>query len=250
MQNKKMADMTWPQIEKAFEENHLVVIPLGAACKEHGYHLPMNTDLIMAEKLADIIANKYQPVLIAPPIIDSYFPVFIEYPGSLSLSLETATALIVQRCQLWYQQGAKKFYVINNGISTNAPLKSAKELLAQTCQDIQFDYLDLTPLHEDPRIMNIMQQKSGTHADEIETSMMMIVAPHVVALEKAVPEDRPKKPGVLTRNAKAKNLTVSASGAFGDPTLATKEKGEICLHVLLEMIEKDLAQFNFMRFKC
>ncbi|MBS0286926.1 MAG: creatininase family protein [Proteobacteria bacterium] len=234
MQNKKMSAMTWPQIEKAFQENYLVVIPLGAACKEHGYHLPMNTDLIMAEKLADYVMSKYHQVLIAPPIIDSYFPVFIEYPGSLSLTLETATEVIVQRCQLWYQQGAKKFYVINNGISTNTPLKAAKMMLEKTCQDIQFHYLDLTPLHDDPRVVSIMEQKMGTHADEIETSMMMVVAPEVVQLEKAVPEE-------------SRNFSVSQSGAFGNPTLATKEKGEIGLAVLHEMIEKDLAVFKLER---
>lgn len=242
--SNKMVNMTWPEIERAFHDNWLVVIPLGAACKEHGYHLPMNTDLIMAEKLADAIQSQFQEVLIAPPITDSYFPVFVEYPGSLTLSLNTATALIVERCQIWYQQGAKRFYVVNNGVSTNMPLAAAKEILEKECPNIEFQYLDLTPLHKDPRIQSLLRQKVGTHADELETAMMMVVAPEVVHLEKAIPEDTQKRPGALTRNIHSIDQTISVSGAWGDPTLATREKGEMGMRVLLEMIEKQLHEMG------
>src|SRR5579872_1358092 len=156
MHQRKMVALTWPEIEQAFQDNYLVVIPLGAACKEHGYHLPMNTDLIMAEKLAEHVQQHYSNVLIAPPIIDSYFPSFEEYPGSLSLSLQTATELIVQRCLLWYKQGARKFYVINNGVSTNRPLAAAKSLL-EKYPELLFHYLDLSPLHSDPRVQKVLQ---------------------------------------------------------------------------------------------
>jgi len=246
-ETKRMAELTWPEIDKAFQKNWLVVIPLGAACKEHGYHLPMNTDLIMAEKLADYVQDNYQNVLIAPPITDSFFPVFEEYPGSSTLSLETATDVIVQRCKVWYKQGAKKFYIINNGVSTNTPLAAAKSILEKDCTGIIYQYLDLTPLHDDPRVKEMLQQKFGTHADELETSMMMFVAPNVVHLEKAIPEDTPKKPGSLTRDVHSSNKTISISGAWGDPTLATKEKGEIGMMVLQEMIDKQLHSLGVQK---
>lgn len=242
--NKRMAELTWPEIENAFQENWLIVIPLGAACKEHGYHLPMNTDLIFAEKLADYIQENYEHVLVAPPITDNYYPAFVEYPGSSTLSLETATDLIVQRCLVWYKQGAKKFYIINNGVSTNEPLKAAKKILDKMCPDMMFQYLDLTLKNDDPRLNKILKQKFGTHADELETSMMMFVAPHVVDLEKAVSEDREKKPGPLTRNVNSPDKTISVSGAWGDPTLATREKGEIGVRILHEMIDNQLQNFG------
>ena len=40
----KMAETTWPEIEQAFNNNWPIILPLGAGCKEHGHHLPMNTD--------------------------------------------------------------------------------------------------------------------------------------------------------------------------------------------------------------
>ncbi|MBS0288884.1 MAG: creatininase family protein [Proteobacteria bacterium] len=248
MQNKKMAELTWPEIEFAFKKNWIVVIPLGAVCKEHGYHLPMNTDLILAEKLADHVQANYQNILIAPSITESYFPSFTQYPGSCSLTLNTATNLIVQRCALWYQQGAKRFYVINNGVSTNQPLKLAKATLEKSYLNLQLEYLDLASLHEDPRIKSILKQKRGTHADELETSIMMHIAPHLVQLEKAIPEANLNKPGPLTRDVNATDKTISISGVWGDPTLACKEKGEIGLMILQELIDSQLHSMGAQNF--
>lgn len=242
--NKKMTELSWPEIEAAFQSNCTIIIPLGAACKEHGYHLPMNTDLLMANALADYVSKNYEDVLIAPPITDNYFPAFEEYPGSASLTLETATNLIVERCKVWYKQGAKKFYIINNGVSTNKPLAAAKTILEQDCPQILFDYLDLTLYREDQRIKNILMQKSGTHADELETSMMLLVAPHVVDLKKAIPADTMEKLGPLTRDPHATDKTISVSGTWGDPTLATKEKGIIGFQVLCEIIDQQLQKLT------
>src|ERR1700733_15160891 len=101
----KMAETTWLNIKKSFDKKWLVVIPLGAGCKEHGLHLPMNTDLIIAEYFSDFILNNFK-VLVAPTIQDSYFPAFKDYPGSSSLSLNTSRDYIVEKCRGWAEQGA------------------------------------------------------------------------------------------------------------------------------------------------
>lgn len=235
----KMMEVCWLDIEYAFKEGWLVVIPLGASCKEHGYHLPMNTDLIIANKMADFIFETYKEIIIAPPITDSYFPAFVEYPGSSTLSLDTARDMIVQKCQLWHNQGANKFYVLNIGISTNAPLSQARVLLKEN-SNIIFEYLDLLEMHQDPRLTKITEQKVGTHADELETSMMLYLAPEAVHLEKAIPEVAIKK-GPLTRDPLSKDKTISISGAWGDPTLATIEKGKLVVSLLEDFIDKQLS---------
>jgi creatinine amidohydrolase len=237
----KMAEVTWKEIELAFKKNWPVIIPLGAGCKEHGLHLPMNTDSIQAEYFANIIAEE-ENILVAPTIQDSYFPAFEKYAGSSSLSVETSSQYIVEKCRCWAKQGAKSFYILNMGISTNNPLKIAKEILAK--ENIKMGYLNLSTLYEDERIKNVMQQKIGTHADEIETSMMMCIKPEVVHLENAQPEEIPDK-GDLTpdKNADPDKFTISPTGAWGNPTLATIEKGKIAIEVINEMIKKDIASF-------
>lgn len=244
MGSLKMVSSTWIEIEKAFQEDWLVIIPLGSNCKEHGHHLPMNTDFILAENFAQYVYETNRNVIIAPTLTDSYFPAFVEYPGSLSLTVEVAREVIMQRCRIWHQQGANRFYVLNMGISTNVPLKQAKEIFSAENPAIQFDYLDLSPLHQDPRLIKICQQQYGTHADEIETSMMLNFAPEVVNLTKAKSEDSPKKPGPLTRDLTATDKTISVTGAWGNPTLATLEKGQIAISIIQEMIDQQLSIFQ------
>src|SRR5262245_15068978 len=107
-----MAEVTWVDIKEAFNKSWPVVIPLGAACKEHGLHLPMNTDFLQAEYLANYVVENYE-VLRAPTITDSYYPSFKAYAGSSSLSCELSCDCLVQLCEGWHEQGALGFYVLN-----------------------------------------------------------------------------------------------------------------------------------------
>ena len=231
----KIAEVTWVEVAKAFKNNWPVVIPLGAACKEHGFHLPMNTDFLQAEYLANDIVENYE-VVVAPTISYSHYPAFVAYAGSSSLSREITCESLVQICNDWHKQGAQKFYVLNTGISTNKPLQDAKEQLNSS--GIVFEYLNLSSLYKDKRILDITQQKVGTHADEIETSIM----------EKAQPEENGGV-GPLTPDSSAdpEKYTFSYSGAWGNPTLATKEKGKIAIDIIKDMIDtglKPLLEIN------
>jgi creatinine amidohydrolase len=132
-----------------------------------------------------IKGEKYEAI-VAPTIPYSYYPAFVAYAGSSSLSREITCESLVQICNDWHKQGAQKFYVLNTGISTNKPLQDAKEQLNKS--GIVFEYLDLSSLYKDKRILDITQQKMGTHADEIETSIMLHIHPEVVHMEKAQPE--------------------------------------------------------------
>ena len=89
--------LTWIEAEKAFKKYNLVVIPLGARTKEHGPHLPLNNDWIMAEYLTRRIAEQV-PAIILPTLQYGYYPSFLEYPGSVSLSLETSKNMIKEIC--------------------------------------------------------------------------------------------------------------------------------------------------------
>lgn len=244
MSGLKMAEITWPQIEEAFKKGWPVILPVGAACKEHGHHLPMNTDFLIAEYFAQWIMENY-PVLIAPTVPYSFFPAFEEYPGSTSVSNITARNSIIETVEAWAKQmeqcnkkNAKKFYVLNTGVSTNKPLQAAQDQLKNN--NIILDYLDFTLLYHHPDIMKITEQEVGSHADEIETSIMLYIKSEVVDMKKAKPELYPDKPGPLTRDLQSTDKTISVTGAWGDPTKATREKGEIAVNILKEMIKTQL----------
>src|SRR5262249_53686760 len=81
----------------------------------------------------------------------------------------------------------------------------------------------------------VRQSEGGTHADEIETSIMLYIAPESVDMSKAVKDYHPEGRGALTRDP-GKPGTYSASGVFGDATLATRAKGEVIVKAMLDGI--------------
>src|SRR5437764_9923891 len=122
-----LEDLTWVEAERVLKEDTLLVIPLGAQSKEHGPHLRLKNDFIQAEYLKKRVLAKAD-VVVAPTINYSYYPAFLEYPGSISLEVDTARSMIVEVCLTLSRYGPKRFYVSNVGISTVAALQPAVEL--------------------------------------------------------------------------------------------------------------------------
>lgn len=234
-----LENLTWDEAERVLTPDALIVIPLGAECKEHGRHLQLNNDFLMAEYFKHrILTAAPKGVIVAPAINYSFYPAFLEYPGSTSLSMDTARAMITEIVQSLARYGPRRFYVLNTGISTLKPLAQAATELAK--DDILLRYTDLTK--EDP-VEKKLRQSVGTHADEIETSMMLYIAPESVQMKKAVRDLNPTQAGGLTRNRKGKG-TYSPTGAWGDPTLATREKGQAVVESLLTTILKEIDDLS------
>ncbi|MBL4771577.1 MAG: creatininase family protein [Planctomycetes bacterium] len=229
-----LADLTWLQAEKLFDENTVVVIPIGAEAKEHGPHLLLKNDLLIAEYFAGRLVAESEIVL-APTLNYNYYPAFTEYPGSTTLRLETARDLMVDICTSLARHGPRRFYALNTGVSTNRALEPAVEILA--CQGIHLGFTDLRSFEKLEQ--GVGEQEGGTHADEIETSMMLIIAPWSVDMSKAVCDYNPRPGGGLTR-FEDRPGSYSPSGVFGDATLASVEKGEVVVEAYVGQLLKDV----------
>lgn len=239
MRGLLLETLTWTEAEACLTRDTVVVIPLGAACKEHGLHLPLNNDWLMAEYLKQRVLNELEGIVVAPTIAYHFFPAFIEYPGSISLRLETASDLIVDICNSLARFGPRKFYVLNTGVSTLKPLGIARGELA--AGGITLHYADLEKLLEP--VKHMQAQAGGGHADEVETSIMLYMAPDVVNMSKATNEFR-DGPGRLTRDKNNREGVLSESGVWGDATLATKEKGRAFTEALVAGILKDIEEMK------
>jgi len=231
-------DLTWQQAEKALTRQSIVVIPLGAGSKEHGPHLKLSNDFIMAEYLKRRVADA-SDVVVAPTVNYSFYPAFLSYPGSTSLNMETARDMVVQICRTLSAYGPRKFYVLNTGISTIVPLRQAAAILAT--DSITMRFADLSLLLGDVE-KQVSKQEGGTHADEIETSMMLYMAPASVDMSKAVKDFHPSR-GRLVRDSTQAG-TYSPSGIWGDATLATREKGEKVTEALVAGILRDIQSLR------
>jgi len=233
-----LEQLTWKQAEPILQAAPIVLLPLGARLKEHGLHLPLNNDWRLAEYLARRVIDGF-PVVAVPTLQYGYYPAFSQYPGSVSLRLETCRDAVVDVCRSLAPFGPKKFYVLNTGISTVKALEPARQLLAQ--DGLRMEYTNLTEMLADVEA-RVRLQEAGTHADEIETSMMLYIAPETVNLTAAQRDIHPDKgPGGLTRDADATTGVYSPTGAWGDPTLATVEKGRVVVEALVDRLLQAIA---------
>jgi creatinine amidohydrolase len=232
----RLTDISWQQAGDVLRSDAVVVIPVGAASKEHGPHLKLGNDAILADYLTRRVVDAAD-VVVAPAIPYHYYPAFVEYPGSASLSLETARTLTTEIAQGLSSYGPRRFYVLNTGISTARALQPAARALA--AQGIILAYTDLGG-RLDRASASVRKEEGGTHADEIETSIMLYVDPASVDMRRAVKEFNPSPgPLQLTRRRGAPG-TFSESGVWGDPTIATREKGRVIVEALVAGILEDI----------
>lgn len=237
----RLGDLAWTEAERHLTPDAIIVLPLGAAAKEHGPHLKLRNDLTLAEYLTRRVAAASQ-LVVAPALTYHFYPAFLEYPGSTSLAFGTARDMTADVVRSLARFGSRRFYVLNTGISTLRPLEATAKLLSS--EGILLRYTNLET-HVAAAVKSVQQQPGGTHADEIETSMMLHIDPAAVDMSKAVRDFVPAAPGVfrLTRQQGAAG-TFSRSGIWGDPTLATAAKGRVVVEALVAGIAKDLEELR------
>jgi creatinine amidohydrolase len=233
----RLADITWQQATDVLRPETVVVIPLGAGSKEHGPHLKLGNDAVLADYLTRRVLEA-SDVVVAPTLQYHFFPAFLEYPGSISLTLDTARDLTTEAALSLSSYGPRRFYVLNTGVSTTRALKPAAQVLAS--QGILLGYTDLAT-QLDRVSASIRKEEGGTHADEVETSMMLYIDPATVDMRRAVKEFNPS-PGPSLRLTRRRGVpgTFSESGVWGDATLATREKGAAIVEGLVKAILDDI----------
>ena len=217
--------LTWPQAAARLTPEAVVVIPLGAAAKEHGPHLQLNNDFLMAEYLKRRVLAAAD-VVIAPTVNYSYYPAFVNYPGSTTVPLEAARDTVLSICRTLAAHGPKRFYILNTHDAAAA-------------EGITLYYFSLATLGTLEK--TLLKQPGGTHADEGETSMMLYMAPEAVDMTKAVKDYHPRTGDGPFQRVQGLPGIYSKSGTWGDATLATREKGqqltEAAVRIILEEIE-------------
>jgi creatinine amidohydrolase len=238
---RRLASMSWVDAKAALKPETVVVIPLGAEAKEHGPHLPLSTDWRQAEYYARRVLAQ-SDVVVAPTFNYGFYPAFVEYPGSTTVSEPVARDMLLDVVRGLAKFGPRRFYVINIGVSTNKPLSEAVALLA--LEGIALKYLDLTQGAGDALESKVRTEKEGSHANEIETSVMLYMDKSAVDLSKAVADYGAGKGGAGPLSPDPKSPRYSASGIYGDATLATVEKGRLVVEGITQIV---LSQIEELR---
>src|SRR3984893_903245 len=195
-----LEDLTWPEAKARFEAGMPVVIPVGAAAKAHGPHLPLKTDALTARALAQQLIERL-PVIAAPVVGFGFYPAFTSFAGSQHLSSTTFKALLAELLGNLRGHGVKRIVLLNTGVSTEKPI-----------DEVAAGATDLLVLHMrglGAAANPLLDAPEGGHADERETSVMLALEPRSVRMDRLVLDGPFEK-----------------TGATGDPTRATAFKGE------------------------
>jgi len=230
-----LEDLTWVEARTAIDSGMPVVIPVGAAAKEHGPHLPLRTDATVAAALARRVAAVL-PVLVAPVVPFGYYPAFVRFAGSQCLSAATFGAVVRELCEGLAAQGATRIAIINTGHSTESPINVAvAELHRAGGPRVVAAHLRFLGRSAD----SWLDDPQGGHADERETSVMLALDSRAVRMDRlpdrAANQDSDRdalpagfaRPLVLSWSQDAGAADeLSPTGSFGDATRATAYKGE------------------------
>ena len=164
--------------------------------------------------------------LIWPTLTYGAYPAFLSYAGSVSLSNQTFQAVVAEIADALVGFGAKRVLILDTGLSTIAPVAAAIGVFREPSR-VRHLKVFAGPRFE-ATVHELKEQPYGSHADEMETSLMLAIAPELVDMARA--EASPFSPGGPSPGALSPDDPASPnyvpSGSFGDPTLASAEKGE------------------------
>jgi creatinine amidohydrolase len=221
------ARSTWTEVAAhVAATSGVAILPFGAL-EQHGPQLPLSTDTATASEVARRLAELLDAVLL-PPLHYGETWNNEGYPGTVSLSPQTVTAIAKDIGTSLVHSGVRALVIVNGDWGNRAPLaRAVRELVDEgVIPAIVLDYPGM-----DDAIAEVRESRPAApglnHAEEVETSIMLAIDPSSVHPEHYVAE-YPEFPSEFgTRPMQLHPF--SASGVFGDPTSATAEKGELIL---------------------
>ncbi len=106
----RLENMNWMGVEAYLEKDDRIIIITGAT-EQHAY-LSLLTDIIIPSKIADAVAER-EKVLIAPPLNFGYSRYFAAFPGTISLTQNTLSTVILEIFECLLHQGFRRFFFLN-----------------------------------------------------------------------------------------------------------------------------------------
>lgn len=235
------AERASKQLENLIPEKKVAILPIGST-EQHGPHLPTGTDHIIAWEVAKRVAEKTDSLLL--PLIPIGFSED-HYPkaGTLTFSAETLRQVIRDIAKSLSRNGVKHIVLLSGHAGHLAQLGDICYELNVTGElgDTLIHNISPYSLLPIEAYAEILEEEVLMHAEELETSLMLLFRPDLVDMNKAVKEIPDFIPKGLNTPAFLEGLRIFTTSKFlgrdlkhgvcGDPTLASKEKGEKILEL-------------------
>lgn len=243
------------------KENVVIIQPVGAI-EQHGPHLPIIVDSAIGVAVIGKAFAKLDseiPAYALPPLYYGKSNEHWHFPGTITLSAETLLAVLKEMADSVYRAGFRKLVLMNSHGGQPQVMEIAARDLHQKYEDfLVFPLFTWRVPHVAKELLTPKELEFGIHAGDAETSLLLSILPEQVKMEKAVteyPQGLPED-SLLSMEGKLPFAWVtrdlSRSGVLGDPTTATKEKGDRLLESVSDgwvQVIKDIYKFRQPRCK-
>lgn len=207
--------MAWPEVGSP-----ILAVPVGS-CEQHGPHLPLHTDTIVATALARALAGQRDDCLVTPALAIGASGEHQGFAGTLSIGNEAMEQLLVELVRSADWSGGVVF-VNGHGGNAAAMTRAAATLAGESRRVLVWW----------PHVLG-----GDLHAGHVETSLMMALVPAEIRAERAIAGPVPAMPDLMRSGV----LAVSPSGVLGDPTSATAEEGRRLFDDLVAQLSDAVA---------
>ena len=167
----RLSEATWPDLDRRAP---LVVVPLGSV-EQHGRHLPLATDTVVAQAVAEAAVPRLQDAVLAPALAYGASGEHEDFPGTISIGTEALTALLVEYGRSAGRWAGRLLVVNGHGGNLDA-LRTAVPLLRSESRDVAWFPCGVPG--------------GDAHAGRTETSLMLHVEPGVVCGAPATARNR------------------------------------------------------------
>jgi creatinine amidohydrolase len=248
--------LSWKDIEEYLANQDLILLPIGSI-EQHGPHLPLATDSIIAQYTAQRAAMECE-VLVAPVIKYAISLNHIDFPGTLSLQPETLIQVAVDVCRCLSHHGFKKILIVNGHGGNNATIDVAIIKLKGQLRDTIIG--QVYPGHLPKECEGVLEDDIRAHADEGETSRILAAAPQLVDMKRAKQEipfsssrlfsfQTSKILSQTTSYGLPRTKSVTQSGIFGNALLATPEKGKKLFEGEIKELVREIERLKAVDMK-
>jgi creatinine amidohydrolase len=222
--------MSEHDFKAAIKKTKRAIIPVGSL-EQHGSHLPVSTDSLIAEYVARLAAEKVGAFVL--PVI-SYGVSFEHRPMfNVSLRNSTLSTMIRDACISLAENRIKEIIILNGHHGNMGALQ-------HITQDLH------ARLPRGARVHTIhywhMMKSEFDHAGEVETSLVLAIAPELVRMDRAAPNSKElSKSKAYNTNAPGSFPKITGNGVWGDPRKATATKGEKWIQEIVAGLAKTIA---------
>ena len=246
-------NLSWKEIDDMDRENVLVILPIGSV-EQHGPHLPLGMDSIVAEAVLDAargdMVAKHE-ILVLPTIGVGQSPEHMDFPGTITLRAETLIMVLKDILGSLARHNFKKVVILNGHGGNIAAIGAATfdVRLSKSLLVFMFNVWAIVAGIDEDIVPREANKKAECHGGELETSMMLGIDTSLVEMGMAIDEENPKlrkgkhvgMGGPVTVNWNAYE-DHAKSGISGEPSYGTETKGKAMVRYLSQMLAESVDE--------